>query len=802
VLDPVLLVGLALLGGGAVALAPIAASVASVAVLLMLRRTAPRWRIAIAVLAITIGALRGVRALEAAKAIHGRSADLLTPPSRCELRARIVTSPVVLRGHGTRGAEARVDIEVEHGSCGTREVPKGFRARLYGAPEETARGDELDVVADLGATQPFENVGVASPWAAIARSEVAASGRVIDARLVRRARTIASLIDNARASVRARIEATYHPEAAALGRALVLGETNLDPADDEAFRTSGLAHLLAVSGTHLVLGVVSFFAALRALLVRVASLSARLDVGRIAAFLAAPAAWAYADFAGGGGSAKRAAVMVTAGLLARALGARANAPRALAWSLIAGAVSDPLAIADVSFALSAGATAGLLLWSRPLASRLAHGPKPIKKALTAISATLAAMAPCAPLLAMLAPTLPVLGVLANVIAGPIGELAALPVCLAHALLAWAPPIERGAALIGSGALLLVRAIARVTAAAPVALRVPPPTAAQLSAVVIAGAAALVARSTTWRRTALASGVVAVAVLELCARRSGAPHAELRVSALDVGQGDATLVDLPDGRSMLIDGGGFVGSPIDPGTRVLLPVLRERRRSRIDIVVLSHPHPDHFGGLVTALPELEVGEFWDTGQGEERGAGERYAALLAGLRARGIPIRRPRDLCGVPHRFGDAVVDVLAPCPQFDPDRGENDNSFVLRVRFGRRSALLVGDAEQAEEATLLATSRDRLHADLLKVGHHGSRTSSGPAFLEAVSPELAVISCGVRNRFGHPHPTALAALEAHGVQLVRTDRGGEVVWSTDGSAVTVERPAASGGLANLLRAAR
>jgi beta-lactamase superfamily II metal-dependent hydrolase len=241
--------------------------------------------------------------------------------------------------------------------------------------------------------------------------------------------------------------------------------------------------------------------------------------------------------------------------------------------------------------------------------------------------------------------------------------------------------------------------------------------------------------------------------------------------------------------MLVDGGGFMGSPVDTGKRVVLPVLRALRRDRVDVVVLSHPHPDHFGGLVNTVPAIEVGELWDTGQGEDHGAGPSYAGLLAGLRNRGVPIRRPHELCGK-RKLGGATVEVLAPCPGFVPDASANDNSFVLRITYGRRAALLVGDAEHEAEAALVEKNPKALRADLLKVGHHGSRTSTTQAFLEAVSPSVALVCSGVRNRYGHPDPGVIGRLEARGVAVARTDRGGEIIWETDGEAVHVRRPAA------------
>ncbi len=646
----------------------------------------------------------------------------------------------------------------------------------------------MAIVADLAPVHLFMERELPDPRPPIARSGVAASGGAVEVRVVGRSRGAGALLDHARSRVRARIEATFHPDAAALGRALVLGESDLDPADDEAFRTSGLSHLLAVSGTHLVIAVAGFAAALRAILARVERIAARVDPGRIAAAAAIPAAWLYADFAGGSGSAIRAAAMLSAAMLARAIGRRAPAVRSFACSLLALAALEPLLACDVSFGLSAGATAGLVVLQKPIADAVVRGPAVARKILAPVATTLAATIGCAPLLSILAPTMPLLGVVSNLVAAPLGELAALPICLGHALLWWAPPLERGAALLGSGALLGVRAVARWSTAAGAVIAVPPPTGVQLAVLAVASAAVWAATSRRRRLGGIALGAAAWLLGEICAARDGAPRGVLRITVLDVGQGDAVLVDLPDGSAMLVDGGGMVGSPVDLGARVIQPVLRARRRRRLDAMVLSHPHPDHFGGLASTLPLVEVGELWDTGQGEDRGAGPTYAGLLAAARARGVPIRRPRDLCGAPRQAGGATIEVLAPCPDYGPDASANDSSLVLRISYGSRAALLVGDAEREEEATLLGRAPGSLRADLLKVGHHGSRTSSAPAFLAAVRPGLAAISAGVRNRFGHPHPRTLAALEAQGIAVARTDRGGAIVWETDGEAVRVSRP--------------
>lgn len=795
-MDGIALLSLSLTAGAAVALAPLPATLAAAAIALLIRGRVGRGALIIAGIGLLLNALRAREAIDAAQADYGRTAELLHPPARCEVSATVVSSPIVLRRgepHGDHGAssednDSRIDVEITGGSCGDRAVDRPFRARLYGAPDGLARGDKLAVLADLAPVHLFRNEELRDPIPSIARTGITASGGLIDASVERRSASISSWIDRARARVRRRIEATFHPDASALARALVLGETNLTAEDDEAFRSSGLAHLLAVSGTHLVLAVAGFAAGLRALLVRVEPLAARLEVGRIAAAVSIPAAWLYADFAGGGGSALRAAGMLTAGMLAQAAGRRPSGPRSFALSLLGPAILDPLTLCDLSFALSAGATAGLLLLNRPISKAIVRGPNLLQRLLSPIATTLAAMFGCAPIVTLVSPTFPVLGIAANIAAAPVGEVAALPICLAHAVLWWAPPVERGAALLGSGALMVVRAIARFTEAQRGTLPIPPPSASQLAVIAVASVAAWIAADQRRRAARLITGVAALLLLEAQAIRAGAPRGKLRVSALDVGQGDSILVDLPGGAAMLIDAGGFVGSPIDTGARVVLPLLRARRRGALDFMVMSHPHPDHFGGLLATVQGVRVGELWDTGQGEDLGAGPVYASILAAARARGVSIKRPSDLCGGPRLISGATIEVLSPCPSFQPDASANDNSFVIHVAYGRRSALLVGDAEDEAEEKLLHRRPEALRSDLLKVGHHGSRTSTGASFLRAVSPSAAVISCGVRNRFGHPHPKALATLAAQGVPVLRTDRGGQMIWETDGDDVWIRRP--------------
>jgi len=250
--------------------------------------------------------------------------------------------------------------------------------------------------------------------------------------------------------------------------------------------------------------------------------------------------------------------------------------------------------------------------------------------------------------------------------------------------------------------------------------------------------------------------------------------ELKVHFIDVGQGDSILIESPSGRIVLIDGG-----PRTAGEKVV-SYLKKAGISAIDIVIGTHPHEDHIGGLIEVLRNFPVREVIDPGVVHTTKTFEDYLTIID---QRNIPFTEGR--AGMSRDLGaGAVMQILHPS---SPSSSHlNDASIVARVVYGQMSFLFTGDAEEKSEFEMLARSNIQLNSTVLKVGHHGSRTSTSQAFLDAVNPNHAVIMCGKDNRYGHPHQEVLSRLAAAGVQVLRTDIHGTMVMSATKDAVIIE----------------
>ena len=281
-----------------------------------------------------------------------------------------------------------------------------------------------------------------------------------------------------------------------------------------------------------------------------------------------------------------------------------------------------------------------------------------------------------------------------------------------------------------------------------------------------------------------SALLLAALTILVAAHPFAPTLEkgkLEVSVLDVGQGDSIFVGFPNGRTLLIDGGGQPGSSwiegrrpgMDIGEQVVSPYLWSRGLKKIDVVALTHAHHDHLDGLRSVLQNFSIRELW-IGRHEQTTA---LASLLEQARSRGIAILHEKS--GDHFDWGGVEGDILWPADSSAAAAASNDDSIVVRLTDGRMHVLLTGDIEKHVESRLVEDHAP-LAAEFLKIPHHGGKTSSTEAFLAAVAPRIAVVSVGESNPFGHPADAVLERYQVAGVRLLRTDRDGAVTALTDG----------------------
>ncbi|HMS58682.1 MAG TPA: ComEC/Rec2 family competence protein [Tepidiformaceae bacterium] len=582
-----------------------------------------------------------------------------------------------------------------------------------------------------------------------------------------------------RAEVRSSLDravrrALPEPEASlASGIAFGRDDTLPGPLYDD-FRTTGLAHLVAVSGSNVMLLAMLAFAIAVPVMGR-----------RWSTLPAAALVLVYVVVAGGGGSVLRAAAMAGVLLFGRRVGRPASALPALAAAAVVLVTGWPWLAADAGFQLSLAATAGIVVfapwidWALREGVDRARAASVVPRLVTeSASLTLAATIATAPIVAVTFGQVSVIGLVANVIGAPL-FVVALPLAGMTALagVAW-EPAGWAVGLVAHYPLAAVVAVAEQCARVPAAsvtvegLSPAAATAAGLGLVAAGGAAyrwlAPDRRPPRFAKRARmplagAAGVAVVAAVWAVSLRDVGGPGVLRIDVLDIGQGDAILVTTPEGRRVLVDGGP---SGIELA-RELGAVMPHWQRG-LDVVVVTHSDQDHTGGLPAAMDRFNVRRAFEGGHGTRGGTGPLAFAAPRRTLERGDWW----EMDGV--RF-----EVLWPPAAFDP-ANTNDASVVLRVRFGETVALLTGDIEAGVQNRLVAAGDIR--ADVLKVPHHGSKTSSA-AFFRAVGAEVAIISAGANNRYGHPAGETLAALAP--ARIVRTDTDGRVRIESDGSSIRV-----------------
>jgi competence protein ComEC len=602
----------------------------------------------------------------------------------------------------------------------------------------------------------------------ILRGEASASARglfIRDALItgVRRTHSFAAL----RARAGARIDRLFGPDAPVV-RALVIADMSAIPTERrDRFARAGLVHMLSVSGLHV--GIIALALELFATVLRVPLLPARIATLALLG--------AYVTGIGAPAPAVRAAVML--GLL---LGSRVLQRPTSPWAVLSVGGVAPLVdaheVLDLGWQLSVAGTVALVagdaLAQRLMPKRWRGWRRGVgRAAVVSVVATVVT----APLVAWSFGRIALLGAATNLLADPV--MAVLQPVLFLALCIPIAPDERVATDAAHVLLATFDAIATYAAAIPGSAPVVLPTALAATMAGIAAVAVVVAcvSMRPARAALVALGCLTVIVAEPLAAPVR-PWTELHL--LDVGQGDAIALRTRRNRWVVVDAGrDWPGG--DAGRSVVVPYIAHRGGD-VALFVLSHPHADHVGGAASLFTALHPARFLDPGY---VGSTPPYLTALATARLERIPWQRvhPGDSLVV----DELTLSALAPDSAWAAGLADaNLASTVMLVRVGGVRILLTGDAEGPEEEWLLSRAPDALAADVLKVAHHGSATSTTPAFLAAVRPRLALVSVGAHNAYGHPDPDVLLALRLSGAELRRTDRSGTVVVYTDGRRLEVE----------------
>jgi competence protein ComEC len=598
-------------------------------------------------------------------------------------------------------------------------------------------------------------------------------------------------IEHLRREIRRQIEENFSASHGPLLKALVIGDMGEISKDTRnAFTAAGVNHVLSISGLHVAMLGLVIFALIRFGFAWSTYLVLRCNLLKVAAFFSFMAVLFYTALAGGMVPTVRSAIMIGVYQLAVLLDREEEVFTSLALAALLIALVWPGVVADISFQLSFLAVL-FIVWGmrkmRAVAAPETKGQLPQERswvrekwrqARPHFVVPLLATIGTGPLIAHYFGHLSLAGFVANPLIVPLVGFLVVPAGLAVGFLAVvapqvAPPVVWLTEKLLSLTLWLVHGLARLPLAN---IGVPAPNAWE-----VIGLYSLILLLFTLRRNRYALPAIALVVAGICADgyywwRERWGRSELRVTHLNVGQGDAAIVELPGSKVMLIDAGGTSFGDFDPGESIVAPFLRSRKILKLDYLVVSHPGVDHYGGMRAIAAEFSPAEFWSNGASGKTG---RFADLDETLEKAKIP--RVALRAGAPCR----VIEGVRFCVVYSAAANGVDGSTVLRLEYANLIYLFTGDIDQRDETIALKGS-DALRSVVLKVPRHGNTTASTPEFIAAVQPRLAIISAGARGRFEAQRDEVSERYRAGGAEVMRTDHDGAITIESDGSMLRYE----------------
>ena len=616
------------------------------------------------------------------------------------------------------------------------------------------------------------------------------------------------LVERCRREIRDFFTAHLASPEAEIAIALITGEQSGIPQEmRDQFSITGVVHVLAISGLNIgIIALISLYL-IKALCRCSTRLMLMTNITKLAASMTLLPVIIYCLIAGAGIAAVRATVMVIAYLFSIIIDRQDDLWNTFALAAFCILVVSPSSLFDCSFQLSFVSVAAILYFNpRFSISSFKKSPdfpglsRPwyhalVLQVMSVLTVTLSATLGTAPLVALYFNRCSPWGIPANLIVVPLIGFLVVPLGLLTSLLIFVamPPAVMTASIMEL-LLRLSNAVVAFFSTLPYSdYRITTPTLPELFLYYAGIWLLFMSKRRKWTRICLVM-VIAASLIDYgfwYYRNTLNPR--LRITAIDAGQGDAMLLQLPKGKTILIDGGGSYDNSFDIGGMVVSPLLWKKKIKHIDVLVLSHPHPDHLNGLISVLRHFSVGEVWTNGDSIDSEAFKTFESLIAergihrAVITRGHP---PVYINGVEIEFlhpGMRAIDR----PGAGTDERINNNSLVLRLAYRQVSILLTGDICATDEAEIMAAFPG-LRSTILKIPHHGSATSSSEAFLKMLRPRIALLSVGSGNSFRLPHPDVVKRYEEAGCMIFRTDRDGAISLETDGKRVWIKTNAPAG----------
>ena len=589
--------------------------------------------------------------------------------------------------------------------------------------------------------------------------------------------SVARLIGRAQKEIFGAFDRYHKTEESAYLKGVVFGyRGDLSAEVKQSFMNTGTIHILAVSGSNVVVVALIFTS-------MVGFLRVSKKVAMLLTFVGL--LW-YMVITGLSPSVIRATIMGCAVLGGSILGRKGDIYNSLAFAALVMLVWDPMYLLDVGFQLSFAAVISIVYyyprlepWIEEIPGKIAK-TQLVKSGLQLFAVSLAAQIGTMPFTGFYFGRISIVAVVANLVVVPVSGVNVL---LGFATVAFSFLNDWIASCYAALDDLLVSLLLKFVlwcSKVPFAYVETPTVGRMFTLFYCTGVTALFGLRKP--RTLVVCCVVVLAAMNVVVYGNVVSHGapSLTATVIDVGQGDSILLELPQKRAILIDTGPKI-SQNDSGERFIAPLLKRKGVSRLDAIILTHPHDDHIGGCKYLLENFKPRMLIIA---DSALPSRPYRELLATGRDLAIPIRIARK--GESLQFDPTTrIFVLHAAPKSRP-RDLNDQSIVLKVVYGTSSLLLTGDASERVEQELLGSGKSLLSSEALKMGHHGSSTSSSDEFLRAVRPDKALISVGRENKFKHPSPVTLSRLEAQGIETRRTDLSGALILKSTGESFRVE----------------